>query len=178
MGGIGAGVYKYLPHSHSLQPVPRCFDPMHEEQNMLRKLGQTTVPQVGSMAHQEWVNDAAVIFLISGNVGTTAKHGGLYARFAEELVMYEAGMVAENLNLQATALGLGATPIGAFEAKSVKDIICDAEVEEEPLLMMAVGVPKGSYREHHGAARLDDEGEGDDSATWTLGSNWKPSSEL
>ena len=24
-------------------------------------------------------------------------------------------------------------------------------------MMMAVGVPKGSYREHHGGVRLDDE---------------------
>lgn len=55
--------------------------------------------------------------------GTTAKHGGLYARFAVDLVKYEAGMVAENLALQATALGLQATPVGAFEAGKIK--VCE-----------------------------------------------------
>ena len=67
-------------------------------------------------------------------------------------------MVAENLALQATALGLGATPVGAFEVDEVKGVInATAEAGEEPLMMMAVGVPKGSYREHHGGVRLDDE---------------------
>jgi len=37
---------------------------------------------------------SALIMLISGNVGTTAAHGGLYARFAPDLVKFEArGMV-------------------------------------------------------------------------------------
>ena len=70
-------------------------------------------------------------------------------------------MVAENLALQATALGLGATPVGAFEAAQVKGVIDATEAGEEPLMMMAVGVPKGSYREHHGGVRLDDENDDD-----------------
>jgi hypothetical protein len=36
-------------------------------------------------------------------------------------------------------------------------VIATPEVGEEPLMMMAVGVPQGSYREHHGGVRLDDE---------------------
>lgn len=190
VGGIEAGVYRYLPHSHSLQPVPRglggfinddddaaaddetagggsddaCSDEATEETDVtrgaLQQLCDATVPQVASMFHQEWIDGAALIFLVSGNVDTTAKHGGLYARFAVDLVKYEAGMVAENLALQATALGLAATPVGAFEAGAVKGVIATPEVGEEPLMMMAVGVPQGSYREHHGGVRLDEEDDG------------------
>ena len=35
---------------------------------VLEKLRHSTVPQVASMFHQEWIDDAAAIFLISGNV--------------------------------------------------------------------------------------------------------------
>ena len=58
--------------------------------------------------------------------------------------------VAQNLALQATSLGLGATFVGAFEADQVKAAIASRDEGEVPLLMMAVGVPKGSHREHHG----------------------------
>ena len=41
------------------------------------------------------VNDASAcncVALISGNEGTTAAHGGLYPRFAPDLVRFEVGM--------------------------------------------------------------------------------------
>ena len=78
------------------------------------------------------IADAAVVFVVSGDVGATAKHGGLYARFAEHLVELEAGMAAAQLGLQATALGLGATPVGAFEKKAVRSVVGSERVGRRP----------------------------------------------
>ena len=136
-----------------------------------------TVPQVAEKTRQDWIENAAALFVVSGAVSKTAKHGGLYARFADDLVMLEAGMVGAQLELQAAALGLGATPVGAFEEDEVKRATfasknrdatsgeggdeakseSDAAPDERPILMYAVGVPKGSYREKHGAMRLEDD---------------------
>ena len=116
---------------------------------VLQKLLRSTVPQVAQLKHQSWMDAAGAVFLISGNPSLTKSHGGLYERFGEDLVKFEAGCAAENLALQATALGLGATFVGAFEASEVKDAIASRDEGEVPLLMMAVGVPKGSLREHH-----------------------------
>ena len=57
------------------------------------------------------------------NTDKTASHGGLYERFAEELVMLEVGMAAENAMLQSVALELAATPIGAFEEADLKSLL-------------------------------------------------------
>jgi len=62
-------------------------------------------------------------------------------------------------SLSVAVVRLGATFVGAFEASEVKDAIASRDEGEVPLLMMAVGVPKGSLREHHeglgGAIPLD-----------------------
>lgn len=110
VGGIETAAYKYLPHSHSLMPLPRSFgfredigdvvetgdvagdktemgdgecdnkedreepeDPNKKVKkakkgSVIDQLCNATVPQVASMFHQEWIDAAAVIFLISGNV--------------------------------------------------------------------------------------------------------------
>lgn len=160
VGGVPPGAYEYLPLAHALRPVPapdQCAaDGTCEADAAARahaRLCDATVPQVATALRQDWIADAAVVFVVSGDVGATAKHGGLYARFAEHLVELEAGMVAAQLGLQATALGLGATPVGAFEKKAVRSVVGSERVGEAPAIMVAVGVPKGSYREHHGGVR-------------------------
>ena len=170
VGGIAPGPYKYLPESHALLPIgPQCPPQQGEVNNgceddggepeVLHKLLRSSVPQVAQLKHQSWMDAAGAVFLISGNPAVTKSHGGLYERFGEDLVKFEAGCAAENLALQATALCLGATFVGAFEASEVKDAIASRDEGEVPLLMMAVGVPKGSLREHHeglgGAIPLD-----------------------
>ena len=44
------------------------MDMYAEEGSVLQHLCNATVPQVASMFHQEWIDNSAVIFLISGNV--------------------------------------------------------------------------------------------------------------
>lgn len=51
----------------------------------------------------------------------------------------EAGHAAENVCLQAVALGLGTTVVGAFSDAEVKRLL--GLGEEEPLLLIPVGKP-------------------------------------
>jgi nitroreductase len=102
--------------------------------------------------------------VLVGDARKTARHGGLYETFADSLVTLEAGMVAASAQLQATALGLGATPIGAFDARAAKEALFGEGVHAPgaPTLMLAVGVPKGSFRERVGHVRWEDDDSGDD----------------
>jgi nitroreductase len=97
--------------------------------------------------------------VVAGDTNKTKKHGGLYEQFCEELVMYETGMLAASVQLQATALGLGATPIGAFDARKASEALFGETTHTPgvPKLMLAVGVPAGSYRERVGHVRWEDE---------------------
>ncbi|NOX56786.1 MAG: nitroreductase, partial [Planctomycetes bacterium] len=49
--------------------------------------------------------------------------------------------IAQNLLLQATALGLGGVPVGAFHERQVKRVLQLAE-ELRPLYLLPVGHPR------------------------------------
>jgi SagB-type dehydrogenase family enzyme len=87
----------YLPSDHTME---QRDDP-------------TTLDALGDAAFgQQWIGDAPVVFVITGVVGRTqAKYGGV----GEELMIREAGHVAQNMLLQAVALDLAAVPVGGFD---------------------------------------------------------------
>ncbi|GAI88005.1 unnamed protein product, partial [marine sediment metagenome] len=68
---------------------------------------------------------------------TMIKYGERGTRY----VHIEAGHVAENLQLQAVALGLGSVPIGAFYDEKVKNVIGCTD-EEVPLYIIPIGKPR------------------------------------
>jgi SagB-type dehydrogenase family enzyme len=87
---------------------------------------------------QAAVGDAPAVFLLAA-VGerTTAKYGPERgARF----VQMEAGHAAQNLLLQAVALGLGAVPVGAFDEAALSRAL-DLPAGEAPLYLIPVGHP-------------------------------------
>lgn len=84
---------------------------------------------------QAAVAEAPVSFVFVGVVSRTqAKYG---AR-AERYVALEAGHAAQNLWLQATALGLGAVTIGAFDDRGIRDVL-GAPADHLPLYVVPVG---------------------------------------
>jgi SagB-type dehydrogenase family enzyme len=87
--------------------------------------------------NQEAAVVAPILFVITGVVARTA---GRYGDRAERYVTLEAGHACQNLLLEATALGLGAVPIGAFDDEGVRAALRVGE-DELPLYIVPVGHP-------------------------------------
>lgn len=85
--------------------------------------------------------DAAVLaptlFVVTGVVERTADK---YGDRAERYVMLEAGHACQNLLLEASALGLGAVPIGSFDDDLLRAAV-EAPEGELPLYVVPVGHP-------------------------------------
>ena len=144
--GLMHGLYKYDSGSHSL--FGPLSDTKVDAKSALDVLASTSVPHDSTpfevaAGHQTWIGNAAALILITGDAAITAAKGGLYGRFKGALVTLEAGMAAENALLMATARGLGACPVGAFEGSDVDAAFRNAYATdtEAPVIMVALGVP-------------------------------------
>lgn len=99
--GLAAGVYRYRPVPHRLEAVAD---------------GDLRLPLAAAAMSQQWVSRAALVVVIAAAFErTTARYG----ERGERYVHMEAGHAAQNLLLQATVLGLGAMPVGAFNDTEV-----------------------------------------------------------
>jgi SagB-type dehydrogenase family enzyme len=86
---------------------------------------------------QQAVAAAPAVLVLAGVHGrTAAKYGGR----AERYVHLEAGHAAQNVLLQAVALGLGAVPIGAFDDWAVREVL-GLPSDHAPLYLIPVGHP-------------------------------------
>jgi SagB-type dehydrogenase family enzyme len=63
-----------------------------------------------------------------------------YRERASRYVHMEAGHAAQNIHLQAVALGLGSVPIGAFHDDQVQEAL-SLPRDCEPLYIISVGYP-------------------------------------
>jgi SagB-type dehydrogenase family enzyme len=86
---------------------------------------------------QEAARDAPTLFVIAAVSGRTEEK---YGERAERYVALEAGHVCQNLLLEATALGLGGVPIGAFSDDGVREALGLPETMT-PLYLVPVGHP-------------------------------------
>lgn len=118
------GVFRYVPEGHLLEAVAP----------------DDRRPALQAAAWgQEWVGEAPLVVVIVGVVARTAER---YGDRAERYVILEAGHAAQNLLLQAVALGLGAVPVGAFDDAAVRDAVGVRE-SWAPLYLIPVGRPAG-----------------------------------
>lgn len=72
--------------------------------------------------------------------GSTRKLAPRSVNKAEPFLLIEAGQVAENIQLQAIALGLTSVPIGDFDVRSIAKV-CKMSGDLKPLLIVSVGHP-------------------------------------
>lgn len=86
---------------------------------------------------QAAVADAPAVLAITA---VPARTEAKYGERAERYVLLEAGHVAQNVLLQAVALGLGGVPIGAFSDDEVGRVL-GLEPGEVPVYLVAVGHP-------------------------------------
>jgi SagB-type dehydrogenase family enzyme len=116
------GAHHYVPQGHYLEAENTA--------DLRREL-------MSAGLDQRAIGDAAAVFVIAGVVSRTeAKYGDR----AERYVLLEAGHAAQNLLLEAVALGLGAVPIGAFRDDEVAETLALPD-GSQPLYLIPVGRP-------------------------------------
>lgn len=123
VSGLRAGVYRYESAAHALR---------------LERAGDARRELAAAALHQEWMRRSAAIFVVTGVPERSARK---YGARAERYVFIEAGAAAQNLALQAVALGLGSTCVGAFDDARVAALV-GLRPGERPLLLLPVGAPE------------------------------------
>ena len=117
------GLCHYLPSGHKLEVVSK------EDQR--RALARAALSQ-------GFISEAPLSIVICAVYErTTRKYGQRGMRYVD----IEAGHAAENLNLQAVALGLGSVCVGAFNDQAVKKVLA-LPLDYEPLYIIPVGYVK------------------------------------
>ena len=116
--GLKPGLYKYRNKEHSLE---------------LLKEGDMRKGLCAAALNQDMILKAPATLVVTAVFERTRAR---YGARTERYVHMEAGHVGENIMLQATALGLGTVPVGAFNDAEVKKVL---EIKEEPLYLFPVG---------------------------------------
>ncbi len=117
---LPAGVYRYQPDRHGLQPL---ID------------GDQRAALAEAALGQEWLAEAAAVLVVTAIYRRTARK---YRERAVRYVDFEAGHAAQNVCLMAVELGLGAATVGAFDDVSVQRLLVLTD-EEQPLYLLPVG---------------------------------------
>ena len=117
------GLYHYVPQGH--QAIIESRDDLRDE-----------LCQAG--LSQNAIREAPAVFVITAVYARTEKK---YGERAERYVKLEAGHAAQNLLLQAVALGLGGVPIGAFYDDQVQSAL-SLPLDHEPLYLIPIGHPR------------------------------------
>jgi SagB-type dehydrogenase family enzyme len=88
---------------------------------------------------QEAITQAPTVFVIAAVYERTSRKYG--AARTPRYVVVEVGHAAQNLLLEALALGLGGVPIGAFEDEALQKAL-ELPVDQSPLYLIPVGYPR------------------------------------
>jgi SagB-type dehydrogenase family enzyme len=118
--GLQAGVYKYKPLAHELVNV---------------STGDKRSPMVTRRPGQNWIEEAPCLIVFSG---VRARLDVKYAERAPRYLLIEVGHAVENVCLQAVAMGLGSTVVGAFKDDVIRAVL-GMPAEEAPLVFVPVG---------------------------------------
>jgi SagB-type dehydrogenase family enzyme len=121
VAGLATGVYHYVTGNEHHLEAEMTGDPS---------------PALSLATGQECVAEcAAAIGIAAVESRTAARYGSRAARY----VQMEAGHAAQNVLLQAQALGLGAVPVGAFDDQELKDLL---QTPGDALYLIPVGRPR------------------------------------
>lgn len=115
------GIFRYRPQAHALAQIA---------------VGDHRADLQRAALDQTCVGQAPCVFVLAAEMARTARRYG--PQRAPRYVWMEAGHAAQNLLLQATALGLGAVPVGAFDDEAVRRVVGLPELQI-PLYLIPVG---------------------------------------
>jgi SagB-type dehydrogenase family enzyme len=120
VSGLAPGLYHYLPDKPALD---------------LLRPGELRPAVTRASLHQTWMAEAPVMLLITGEYRRCqVKYGGRGIRYTN----MESGHAAQNVFLQAEALGLGAGIVGAFDNGAIIQTL-GLPPAHDPLLILPVG---------------------------------------
>jgi SagB-type dehydrogenase family enzyme len=123
VSGVRPGVYRYDPRRHRL---------------VLASEGDVRAGIARAALDQDWLAEAPAIIVLAAVYQRTArKYGKRSARY----VHMEVGHAAQNIYLQAGALGLGTTMVGAYRDKELARLLGLPE-RTKPLAVLPVGKPR------------------------------------
>ncbi len=118
------GVWHYRPYNHLLA--------RHLDEDIRQPLAQAAW-------NQKFIAQAPAVFAVSGVVTrTTGRYG---ERGRVRYVPMDVGHAAQNLLLQAVALGLASVVVGAFDDAAVARVL-NLPTDQEPLYLLPVGRPR------------------------------------
>ena len=117
------GVWRYLPERHALALV---------------HAGDVAPRLARAAGGQAAVRGAPLRIVVTA---TFARSQAKYGARGERYATLEAGHVAQDVLLEATALGLGAASIGAFDDDDVRRVL-GLGAEETPMYIIAIGHPR------------------------------------
>lgn len=119
---IAPGVYRYVPQRHGLEQMAE---------------GDKRGALASAAVEQSWIRQAPAVIVVTGVYErTTPKYGDRGVRY----VHVEAGHSAQNILLQATALGLRSVVVGAFRDDAVREAL-GLLGDRAPLLLLPLGNP-------------------------------------
>jgi len=116
------GVRRYVPDDHAFVD--------HIEGDLRGRLRAAALGQ-------PFVESAPVVFVFAADVQRTA---GRYGERAKRYVNMEVGHAAQNLLLQAEALGLAGVPVGAFRDEQADELL-ELPEGQQTLYLVPIGTP-------------------------------------
>lgn len=120
--GIPCGIYLYDPTEHTIR---------------LHSSGDRRSALAIACLSQSWVREAPASLVLTAVYERTTNR---YGKRGVQYVHMEVGHAAQNVYLQATALGLGTVIVGAFTDSAVADCL-GLPAQEVPLAVLPVGEP-------------------------------------
>ena len=138
--------FKAYPSAGALYPLevfvllPEGFFHYTADSHSLKKLSSNDIRSnlMKACHNQSFVGNSPAVFVITAIFSRTMSR---YGSRAERYVLIEVGHTAQNLLLEATALGLKAVPVGAFEDEAVKEVL-PISAEYKTLYIIPVGFGK------------------------------------
>ncbi|HEX2295256.1 MAG TPA: SagB/ThcOx family dehydrogenase [Actinomycetota bacterium] len=126
---VDPGVYHYASVTHGLE--------------LVRDVAVPGGLLTGLFMGQHYVEGAGAVLVITCEPERSLKK---YGDRGYRYVLLEAGHVAQNVNLTAAALGLGAYNVGGFFDDELARLLMVDEDREVPLYAVAIGVPEEGDR--------------------------------
>ncbi|MEJ2013499.1 MAG: SagB/ThcOx family dehydrogenase [Anaerolineales bacterium] len=118
---------RYIPHSHALEILQR--------QDLRRQIAHAAL-------EQEFIDQAPCSILLAAVLERTTRRYG--PDRSPRYIAIEVGHAAQNLILQATSLGLGCVPVGAFNDTQMASVF-NLPPSQKPFYLITLGWPSGSY---------------------------------